>query len=257
MAVTIHIDGGARGNPGPGAAGVLIADARGQPLFEAGYYLGHTTNNQAEYRALLLALEAAARLKRREIAIFCDSELLVRQLTGEYRVRAKELILLHEQAQRKLLKFRWHIRHVPREENTRADEMVNLALNRRADVVTIDAADSACAAPKGEPPSARQGGSPTEEPSPRGPDFVVVARTVKPPNATVCPSPCASGREFLFSERSPEGMCLVALRSVLHTVLGLQHAGFEPDNPPPPAVVRCGRAGCGAEWELRCRATAR
>lgn len=249
MALIIHIDGGARGNPGPGAAGVVVLDERCRTLFEAGYYLGHTTNNQAEYRGLLLALDAAARFNDPEIAILSDSELLVRQLTGEYRVRAEGLRPLLEQAERKLLTYRWQIRHIPREQNARADEMVNLALERRADVVTIDSRADRHAEPKAAP-----GNSGDAAPlAGRGPDIVVLARTVKAPDAGVCAAPCSAGTEYVFAERAPPGVCLVALRSLLNTVLGLQHAGFEPQEPPPPVRVRCSRPRCGAEWELTCR----
>ena len=139
MKVTMHIDGGARGNPGNAGAGIVLRDADGGPLLEAGYYLGHQTNNVAEYTALLKGLEAAKRAGATVLSIFSDSELLVRQINGEYRVRNPALKDLFDDAFSRLRSFeKWEVRHVRREQNARADELANLAMDAGADVVEID-----------------------------------------------------------------------------------------------------------------------
>jgi len=136
LCLTVHIDGGARGNPGPAAAGVVVRCGQdGVSLRAAGYFLGKTTNNQAEYAALIRGLEAAAELEADEVEVFSDSELLVRQMSGQYRVRNAALRPLFERAQQLAGRFgRLTVRHIPREQNTQADRLVNQAINLRRDV---------------------------------------------------------------------------------------------------------------------------
>jgi len=139
MKLIIHIDGGARGNPGIAGAGIVLRGAGDRPLVEAGYYLGHQTNNVAEYTALLKALEAAKRAGASQLVIHSDSELLVRQINGEYRVRNPALKDLFDDAFARLRGFeKWEVRHVRREQNTRADELANLAMDACDNVVEID-----------------------------------------------------------------------------------------------------------------------
>ena len=141
MKAIIHIDGGARGNPGVSGAGIVLRGADDQPLVEAGYYLGHQTNNVAEYTALLKALEAAKRAGATQLVIHSDSELLVRQINGEYRVRNPALKDLFDDAFGRLRGFeKWEVRHVRREQNVRADELANLAMDACDDVVEVDEA---------------------------------------------------------------------------------------------------------------------
>jgi uncharacterized repeat protein (TIGR04076 family) len=255
MTLKLHIDGGARGNPGPAAAGVVIHDEDDRPRFEAGYFLGRATNNQAEYRALLIGLDAVDAMRPDEIMIYSDSELLVKQLTGEYRMKSELLAPLLEQAQHVLLRYRWHARHVPREKNKRADELVNLALDRRSDVILIDERGVNTDKPIGGNGDAASGGGAGETAiaEARGPDVVVVARTASASDAVACPAPCRKGQRFEFTATMPAGLCVMACRSMLQTVLSMQHAGFEPDEPPPPVTVRCTKPKCGAMWELTCR----
>jgi ribonuclease HI len=136
LRVTAYIDGGARGNPGPAGAGVVIVDrADGAALYEGGLYLGRATNNVAEYRGLLAALAAAAVLRAEEVEVVSDSQLLVRQMTGEYRVKNAGLQPLHRRAQELAKGFaRCGFRHVRREDNVRADELVNMAIDQRRNV---------------------------------------------------------------------------------------------------------------------------
>jgi ribonuclease HI len=130
------VDGGARGNPGPSGIGVVITDEQGRELARANDYIGVATNNVAEYRALLLGLERARALGAREVALVNDSQLVARQLTGEYRVKKPDLRPLHERALAALSEFdRWTVRSVPREQNEIADELVNEAIDARAATV--------------------------------------------------------------------------------------------------------------------------
>lgn len=140
MKITMHIDGGARGNPGNAGAGVVLRGADDGALLEAGYYLGHQTNNVAEYTALLKGLEAAKRAGATELTVYSDSELLVKQINGEYRVKNPALKDLFDDAFGRLRGFaKWEVRHVRREQNARADELANLAMDAGADVVEVDA----------------------------------------------------------------------------------------------------------------------
>jgi ribonuclease HI len=128
----LSIDGAARGNPGPAAIGIVLTDAKGIVIEEHGQLLGETTNNVAEYRALLWGLERARANLADEIEVRADSELLVRQLKGIYRVRAANLSPLFEQARSALARFvRVSIHHIPREQNRRADALANEALDKK------------------------------------------------------------------------------------------------------------------------------
>lgn len=130
MKRVLSIDGASRGNPGPAAIGVVVADARWKVLEEIGEHIGDATNNVAEYRALIRALEAALAQGATEVEIRTDSDLLVRQVEGAYRVKAPALRALHEEATALLARLSsWTIQHVPREANTRADLLANRALD--------------------------------------------------------------------------------------------------------------------------------
>lgn len=131
LRVIAHIDGGARGNPGPAGAGVVIADADSQQvLHQAGIFLGRATNNVAEYNGLLEALRRAKALGADEIDVRSDSELLVRQMIGQYRVKNANLKPLYREAIRLAEGFaRFGIEHVRREQNTEADQMANRAMD--------------------------------------------------------------------------------------------------------------------------------
>jgi ribonuclease HI len=128
--VVVNVDGGARGNPGPAAAAAVAASAEGDPLGERSAYIGEATNNVAEYRALLLGLELARELGATEVEVVNDSELVARQIGGEYKVKHAGLKPLYLEAMRALREFDgWAVRSVRREQNTRADELVNEALD--------------------------------------------------------------------------------------------------------------------------------
>lgn len=128
----MHVDGGARGNPGPAAVAAVATDESGGELAERNAYIGETTNNVAEYKAVLLALELANELGADEVEVINDSELIARQIGGEYRVKQAHLKPLHAEAMAALRGFdRWAVRTVRREHNVRADELVNEALDAR------------------------------------------------------------------------------------------------------------------------------
>ena len=130
MRLTVNVDGGARGNPGPAAIGVVVRDADGAVLEEVSEAIGVSTNNVAEYRALLRGVAAARELGAVELEIIGDSELVARQLTGQYRVKNAALKSLRERVLHALNGVRWTIRTVPRAQNSRADHLVNAALDR-------------------------------------------------------------------------------------------------------------------------------
>ena len=122
-----HIDGAARGNPGPAGAGVFIEAEEDRPAEELFESLGRTTNNVAEYRALLLALRRAKELGAENVEILSDSLLLVQQVNGVFKVKAPHLIPIVSDAVRRARGFRrFSIRHVPREQNKKADRLANL-----------------------------------------------------------------------------------------------------------------------------------
>ena len=130
MKLVLHVDGGARGNPGPAAIGVVISEPGGAVIDEVAERIGPTTNNVAESRAVLRALERARQLGADEIEIVGDSELIARQLNGLYKVKHPAMKPLYEQAMAALTGFdSWHIRTVPRAQNARADALVNAALD--------------------------------------------------------------------------------------------------------------------------------
>jgi len=129
---SLYCDGASRGNPGQAGAGVLLVDSFGDIRVQYGEYLGRTTNNVAEYQALILGLKMARNLGVRKIQVFADSELLVRQLNGQYRVKAPHLLPLWEEARKALQGFETHaISHVPRELNYLADRLANGAIDQK------------------------------------------------------------------------------------------------------------------------------
>jgi len=130
MKLIVHVDGGARGNPGPAAAACVITSTAGEVVGEHSQLLGTATNNVAEYRALLLGLERARELGAGEVEVIGDSELIAKQVRGLYKVKHEAMKPLHRAAMEALAGFeRWSIRTVPRAQNARADALVNAALD--------------------------------------------------------------------------------------------------------------------------------
>jgi probable phosphoglycerate mutase len=129
--IVAYCDGGSRGNPGPAGFGVYIQDSTGKVLAELSQYLGAHTNNFAEYSALLAALEFAIAHGYKSLRVISDSELMVKQMKGQYRVNSPELRPLYEQARRRIPQLdHFQIQHVLREKNRHADRLANLAMDQ-------------------------------------------------------------------------------------------------------------------------------
>ncbi len=134
--LVLRTDGGARGNPGPAAIGVVLENESGKVVKKFGRYIGETTNNQAEYQALLAGLEAAKKLGATEVTCYLDSELVVKQLSRQYKVKDKGLAPLFVKVWNLAQSFASvTYSHVPREQNRRADALVNQALDDQATLV--------------------------------------------------------------------------------------------------------------------------
>jgi ribonuclease HI len=133
LRLVVNVDGGARGNPGPAAIAAVVSTPDGEVLEERSEPIGKATNNVAEYRALLFGIERATALGAREVELVGDSELVVRQVRGEYRVKDEGLRPLHARVIAALESFdEWTIRHVRRDDNSEADRLVNETLDREA-----------------------------------------------------------------------------------------------------------------------------
>lgn len=259
MALRIHVDGGARGNPGPAGAGVVI-HRDGKPVYEAGYYLGRQTNNAAEYLALIRALEHLGPQLAEPLEIRSDSELLVRQITHEYQVKSPGLRPLFEQAMGLLLKVSvWSIRHVPREENGRADELANLAMDERGDVIALDALGDVGGAATEETAlddSDDADASPVDDADPvqvtaaETPDRPVRVGVVNPPQAGACPAGGCGFSVMTVRATLPEKVCVHAAHAIVPTLLAIQNTEPAEFSAVPTLTVRCMRAGCGATFQL-------
>jgi len=128
--LVVHVDGGARGNPGPAAAAAVLSTPGGDVVDEAHELLGVASNNVAEYRGLLLGLERARALGADEVEVVNDSELVAKQVNGQYKVKHPDMRPLHARAMEALGQFRrWSMRSVPRAQNADADALVNQALD--------------------------------------------------------------------------------------------------------------------------------
>jgi ribonuclease HI len=166
--LTLEFDGGSRGNPGPAGIGVVVRAADGTPLVTLGRFIGRATNNVAEYKALITALQQARQLGAKKVIVRGDSELVVRQMRGEYRVKNADLRTLYDEAQALVRQFsNVTFDHNYRHKNAQADKLANLAMDKKAEVTDVngsgDAADDARGA-KGAGPSA------LDEPSPVAPE---------------------------------------------------------------------------------------
>ncbi|HON66411.1 MAG TPA: TIGR04076 family protein [Phycisphaerae bacterium] len=273
MPWTVFIDGGARGNPGPAAAGIHIVDPAGRITFSGGLFLGRKTNNEAEYAGLLFALDLLAAVKADDVLVRSDSELLVRQLQGQYRVKAANLRPLYDQAVATIRRFAaCEFQHVPREENKQADKLVNEALDAVEDVIAADpqglyaalrpakhrspqAAQAESVGAKqtaGPPVNATPASEASTKAAPTGAGGVTVA-VIKAPRSGACPAGTKVGQTFLFTSTAPtDAMCVEACASVIYAVLSLQSADSSASaGDSEPLTVTCGRPGCGAVFQLR------
>jgi ribonuclease HI len=258
MPWTAHIDGGSRGNPGPAGAGVHIADPSGRTAFAGGFFLGKLTNNQAEYRGMLAALDVLERAGADDVEIVSDSQLMVRQINGEYRVKSADLAPLFQEARQRLGRFRqWKMRHVLRGENVRADKLANDAMDARRDVIAVDvlklgsgsAAPASPAGPASERPAAQApSGRAGTAGAPTSGVRTVDVYVLKPPAGGVCPGGLTRNMVFRFGSKVPAGLCVDGCAAVIEAVAALQASdgsGGEVMTP------QCGRPGCGAVFEVR------
>ena len=166
--ITVQFDGGSRGNPGPAGIGVVLSAADGTPLVTLGRFIGRATNNVAEYSALIAGLQEAKKLGAKRVAVRGDSELIVRQMRGEYKVRNAKLLPLYEQARSLLRQFDVaSIQHNYRHNNALADKLANLAMDRKAEVRDADGGPGPSRG--GEASSDRASASPLDQPSPVAP----------------------------------------------------------------------------------------
>jgi ribonuclease HI len=137
--ITLQFDGGSRGNPGPAGIGVVLTAADETPIFTLGRFIGVCTNNVAEYSALITGLQEAQKLGVRKLIVRGDSELIIKQLKGEYRVKHPDMKKLHEQASALLHQFASvTITHNLRHKNELADKLANLAMDRKRDVLEVN-----------------------------------------------------------------------------------------------------------------------
>ncbi len=133
--IIAYTDGASRGNPGPAASAFILSDPAGTRLQAKAFFIGRTTNNVAEYTAIIKALQAAKEIGAKELTVFSDSELLVRQINGKYKVKSEQIRPLFQQAIELLIEFEnYQVRFIPREKNKEADKLVNQALNLERDV---------------------------------------------------------------------------------------------------------------------------
>jgi len=254
MNLSIHVDGGARGNPGPaGIAVVLKNEDTGKPVHEAGYYIGRATNNVAEYSALIRSLELAQQYNAASVRIHSDSELMVKQITGEYRVKSPDLQELFERVQMLLLRFdTWQIKHVYREQNKKADQLVNMALDAKADVlITVDGKPGPNAQPAiippGTPNPAAGEAAPASAagayPSGQYPQWTV---TVTSRPARAYPGGCEFGQSFSFGPSTPAGMCVFAAEAMFKEspVTDLKGQGGH-------VTIRCPQCGAMLRVEMK------
>ena len=141
--IIVYTDGASRGNPGPAAAGFVLNDSDGAQLQAKAFFMGQATNNVAEYTAVIKALEVAKQLDAEQILLFSDSELLVRQVNGRYRVKSQLLKPLFQQTIALLGEFKqWQVKHINREKNRQADSVVNQALDLGHDFQLNQAPDN-------------------------------------------------------------------------------------------------------------------
>jgi ribonuclease HI len=156
-----HIDGGARGNPGPAAYGVLLTDQAGRKVAALSDYLGHQTNNYAEYSGLLAALDYALQNGYKALKVVADSELLVKQIRGEYKVKSPSLLELYQRARKMIGQLEWFsIQHVLRGKNQEADRLANFAMDqgmgRNRNVTAASGEDTRRSADVQLPPSSQR-----------------------------------------------------------------------------------------------------
>jgi len=238
--VELYVDGGSRGNPGPAACAFVLKDSGGRVIEKKGFFLGKTTNNVAEYTGLIQGLRVVREKGIKELRIFSDSELMVRQIIGEYRVKSGDLQKLFQDVQRLLLSLdRWQIKHVRREFNADADRLVNETLDAGGEPAESESFFEP-ARTEEKKPAARSAQSCTE--SPRG-----LVEVISGSNEGKCPVNMQKGQCFVFTEFVPAGLCLYAVQALLPTIIAMQR---DEDFPNERMTVKCNHPGCNAQFKL-------
>lgn len=265
MGLIIHIDGGSRGNPGPAGAGVVIHREDGALIHESAHFLGEQTNNAAEYLALILALRRATRCESKAIRVNSDSQLLVRQITGEYQVKNPKLLEFYEQAQLLLIKIqRWTMRHIPREHNSCADKLANMAMDRGESVLVFDIEQDAGASiePEPEPDAPVPKGAGTSDsaspntktPADRGvandEPRAVQVRVAETPNPSTCPARNSPSATIRITHTLPAGLCVHAAQALLPTVIAILNTDSSEYSAVPTMTVRCSHPECAASFHV-------
>jgi len=149
--IIIHTDGGSRGNPGPAAAAYVLSEPGGRTIESKGFFLGTTTNNVAEYAGLLKALAAAKRRQAKIISAYTDSELMTRQINGQYRVKSPNLREVYADCMELLNSFdKWRVSHISRDKNSRADKLANRVMDAGRDIDGVSTPAAVCAKPVGK-----------------------------------------------------------------------------------------------------------
>jgi len=243
--VELYVDGGSRGNPGPAACAFVLKDSGGRVIEKKGFFLGKTTNNVAEYTGLIQGLRVVREKGIKELRIFSDSELMVRQIIGEYRVKSGDLQKLFQDVQRLLLSLdRWQIKHVRREFNADADRLVNETLDEGREPVESESeeSESLFETARGEEKTspARSTQSCTESPR-------VLVEVICSSNEGKCPVNMQKGQCFVFTEFVPAGLCLYAVQALLPTIIAMQR---DEDFPNERMTVKCNHPGCNAQFKL-------
>lgn len=230
----LYTDGGSRGNPGPAAAGVVLTDSSGRSVYAAGLFLGRMTNNQAEYRALLAGLAEAVRRRADRLIVRSDSELVVRQINGEYRVKNPDLKPLYEQAINLLAKIAdVRVEHIRREMNVRADRLANRAMDARANVGDAVDANRDCPGQQRSPAPASANPWPSR--------FVAECAA---DGGEGCPAVVSAGGKWNFDGATPPGLCVYAAAGILQAVQAAP-AGAKTFS------ARCAHADCPATFTVR------
>jgi uncharacterized repeat protein (TIGR04076 family) len=248
--IELYVDGGSRGNPGPAASAYVIKRSSGETVKAKGFHLGHSTNNVAEYTALLRGLEAIMTLGVRELDIYSDSELMVKQIIGEYRVRSQDLMELFEQVQRKLLNFdRWQIKHIRREFNKEADRLVNETLDFGDEIdepeESLEISEEPPKPKKAAPKTSKKAKKQTVSAIPVVPRKIL-AEVITISGEQGCENPMQAGQCFVFSQCVPAGLCVHAAMSLLPIVLEMQNDPSAES----PREVSCSKPGCSVKFKL-------
>lgn len=226
MKLVIHTDGGSRGNPGPAAGGIVITDAAdGQPIFEGAFFFGRMTNNLAEYLALQKALELIQSMDVEAVTCIADSQLMVMQLTGQYKVKSDKLKPVFEKVRSLLNQFpTWEAKHVKRDRNSHADDLANKAMDAKRDVVITNdldwLAEGNAKAAKQKQPEMREESTATEDQidtSASEQGLTQYRATVTHPAGKSCPRQQAmqEGSVFTFGPTLPGECCLGAGQAVM------------------------------------------